>query len=165
MKALFYCLKNPSPLHLCRFLGKSELQAFLHRPEARLGSQEGEVPALPSAGRGGAPHSLQSSVGHLNLHWWWRDTSVPWVVKRHIVPWPGKQESCLVPVQACKPQRMTAKVAQRISPLLAASSWISLHFGLCLTSPANVQLTFQHRPPTNVSIYIPVIILSSPWLN
>lgn len=67
---------------------------------------------------------------------------MPWVVKSHVMPWLGKRESWLVPVQACKPQRMTAKLARRISPQLAASSFHqpslrSLH-NLTCKCPANI---------------------------
>lgn len=67
---------------------------------------------------------------------------MPWVVKSHIMPWLGKRESWRVPVQACTPQRMTAELAGRISPQLAASSFhqpslCSLHTFTC-TRPANI---------------------------
>lgn len=58
------------------------------------------------------------------------------------MPWLGKRESWRVPVQACTPQRMTAELAGRISPQLAASSFhqpslCSLHNFTC-TRPANI---------------------------
>lgn len=58
------------------------------------------------------------------------------------MPWLGKRESWRVPVQACTPQRMTAELAGRISPQLAASSFHqpslrSLHTFTC-TRPANI---------------------------